>query len=620
MVDEIKTTKIEAYDLAPYKEEVRQFVVSNKDSLDNFSNMVSTYNQLYRSIFLGAEDSEVERFPQAAETYKVYKAALIEACLSGYSAALPEIKGRDAYSTLLIPKLKEVMEDQLKGMSFLENISGEFVDDWILKGECAGFLKLKENREEYRVKEKMFDEETGKEIVSLAVKEIVSYEDLELEYIDPLDLFVDAYDYMKDPKGCVKIFRSWISPKDLLISSAYPLLTKEEKVNIISSVGRNADVNSMYNVPSYTYASNLGQNQTANDKIEVLTFYGDYITSDNKILSNIRATVVNNVLARLEYDPVSICRLIYAPYKIDRDTHRSISPIACTKPINTLLNRVVDLFIQNIDNASAPIIMYQKGSVNKAQVDSMRKNRELEYNSIDVKPEFFLPPSSPPDGLPLMNLVLDQNKNVLGLNQYMAGDGSGAVRTARESNIIYQKANARMRVETDVFSYRFLLNFYTTFYAFNRELAIAADNPLNPIYSDLNLKITISTNASRADKEGELQRLLEMLNLPIAQMIFSNLTPEQVLPAVRYLMAKAELTDVDNLLELMDVSTGEPNTVVPDEGEASIMEQQNVPPPPPTSGTLQGMPVENITPQIPDISPSEIPEGLENIPTDNILQ
>ena len=55
---------------------------------------------------------------------------------------------------------------------------------------------------------------------------------------------------------------------------------------------------------------------------------------------------------------------------------------------------------------------------------------------------------------------------------------------------------------------------------------------------------------------------MQMLQLPIAQMIFSNLQPDQVVLAVRYLMAKAELTDADNLLELIDEQTGQTN--VPD--------------------------------------------------------
>ena len=108
-----------------------------------------------------------------------------------------------------------------------------------------------------------------------------------------------------------------------------------------------------------------------------------------------------------------------------------------------------------------------------------------------------------------------------------------------------------------------MLPLFTYFYCFNRELAIAYDNPLYPIYSDPNLKISISTNASKADEEGEFQRLMNMLQLPISQMIFSNLKPDQVLIAVRYLMAKAQLDDADNLLELFDAD-GNPTTYVDD--------------------------------------------------------
>ena len=174
-------------------------------------------------------------------------------------------------------------------------------------------------------------------------------------------------------------------------------------------------------------------------------------------------------------------------------------------------------------------------------------------------PQFYAPPVAATQGLELIRMVLDQNKNVLGLNNYLAGNTDGAVRTARESSILFQKANARMRVETDVFSYNFMLALFVSFYAFNRELALSLEQPLEEIYSDVKLRVSISTNASRADKEGELQRLMSMLQLPIAQMIFSNLQPDQVVLAVRYLMAKAELHDADNLLELIDTDTGEPN-------------------------------------------------------------
>ena len=231
----------------------------------------------------------------------------------------------------------------------------------------------------------------------------------------------------------------------------------------------------------------------------------------------------------------------------------------------------MDLFIQNLDDVANPIMIYQKGSLNKSDVVNAKRDRQLEINQISENPiDWFNAPQVSPQGLELLNVILQQNKNVLGLNNYMAGDTSGAARTARESSILFQKANARMRVETDVFNYNFMLRLFAAFYAFNRELAIAADNPLDPIYADEKLKVSISTNASRADKEGELNKLLEILGMPIGQMIFSNLQPDQILIAVRYLMAKAELNDADNLLELYD-ALGRPTEYVSPEAASGEM-------------------------------------------------
>lgn len=551
--DEVVTSKEQYYDLNKYKDEVAQYVAKKRADLDVFSKAESLYKKLYRVVFAGTEQAKDMRFPHAAEMYKVYKSAIIEACLSGYSA-LEEIEGMDAYSTLKVPELKKVRIGQFRQMALLEKLSAEILDDWELKGEAVAFIKLKENKEEYRIKQTLIDENTQEPVLKFDMKEYVSYDSLTIDRINPYDFFVDAYDYQEDPRGCVKIIRSWISPKQLLTSNQYPLLTQEDKKAIINSVGRNGSgyTSSLWGPDSIAY--NYDTSKTMAKKIEVLSFYGDYITSDYKVLKNIKATVVGNRIAHIKYSDLSTNRIIYAPYKIDDETHRGVTPLACTYAVDDLVNRVTDLFIQNLDDRGNPIMAYQKGSISKQQVNEARIERRLEWTDVSGtgKPDYLAPPEISPQGLSLMEMILGQNKNVLGLNQYLAGNTDGAVRTARESSILFQKANARMRVETDVFSYRFLLPLFVSFYAFNRELALVLNKPLADIYADPDLKVMVSTNASKADKEGELQRLMQMLNLPIAQMIFSNLTPEQVVLAVRYLMAKADLTDADNLLELTD--------------------------------------------------------------------
>lgn len=559
--DETVEFKEDYYDVKKYKEEIGSFVKRKRVELDILSNMEANYVSLKNSIFAGTTTSDEERYPHAAEMFKVYKSAIIESSLSGYSALL-EITGRDAYSTLKVPELKDTMTNQFKRMSLLEKLSGDTVDDWLLKGEAVSFIKLKKTKEEYRTKSTMIDQKTGQEVASFKVKQFVTYQDTDIERIDPLDFYVDAYDYKNDPRGAAKIIRTWISSKELLTSNAYPFLTQEDKNNIIASVGRNGS-GANYQYAYDTSSVNQLRNRTDVGKIEVLSFYGDYITSDNKVLRNIKAVLVGGMIADAKYSAVNTNRIIYAAYKVDERTHRSISPLACSEVVNRLVNRVTDMFIKNLDDASNPIIIYPKGSLSSNQVKEIRTKKQCEYNDVATMPQFYAPPVAATQGLELIRMVLDQNKNVLGLNNYLAGNTDGAVRTARESSILFQKANARMRVETDVFSYNFMLALFVSFYAFNRELALSLEQPLEEIYSDVKLRVSISTNASRADKEGELQRLMSMLQLPIAQMIFSNLQPDQVVLAVRYLMAKAELHDADNLLELIDADTGEPN--LPDE-------------------------------------------------------
>lgn len=553
MADEIITSKEQWYDLTPYKEEIARFVTGKKVDLSVTGEMDRTADALRKVVYSGSTEAVEQRYAHTKEMFKVYKAALIESNLQGYTA-LFETTGDDGYSIIKAPTLKKVMTKQFQSINLLERLTNDALDDWMIKGECVAIWKLKDNKEEYRYKDELIDATTGETVATFKVKQINNSSNVDIEFIDPLDVYIDAYDYAKDPRGCVKIVRTYISPKTLLSSDVYKNVPKEDKITIIrKSKGTKG---------FFSWIPQDFNNYTPSEEnnIEVLTFFGDYITNDCKILRNIKAVVLNGVTVQLKYSDVNSCRFIYAAYSVDRVTHRGISPLAGTICVDKMANSATDLFLTNTDFINNPIALVPKGTFTRSQMQAARKDRWLEWNDIGQKPEFWSPQPINPQGLALIQSVLEQSKNVLGVNNYMAGDTSGAVRTARESSILTQKANARMRVETDVFSYKFMLPLFVAFYAINRELALLVGKPMNPIYADEMLRITISTNASKADNEGELNRLMQMLDLPIAQMIFSNLQPTQVVLAIRYLMSKAGLTDADNLLQLVDSegNTNEP--------------------------------------------------------------
>ena len=91
--DETVEFKEDYYDVKKYKEEIGSFVKRKRVELDILSNMEANYVSLKNSIFAGTTTSDEERYPHAAEMFKVYKSAIIESSLSGYSALL-EITGR----------------------------------------------------------------------------------------------------------------------------------------------------------------------------------------------------------------------------------------------------------------------------------------------------------------------------------------------------------------------------------------------------------------------------------------------------------------------------------------------------------------------------------------------
>lgn len=548
-MEEITTTKEQWYDLTKYRDEIASFVKSKKTDLDMTSKMSRNYDVLYSNIYAGSETENIQRYPHATEVYKTYKTALISSCLSGYSA-LCVYNATDTHSVMSIPKVKDALTKQYKKSTLIELLTF-YLDDFILKGEQIAFVKCKTNEELYRTKETLIDAETNEPVAQFKMIKGLEYRNIEVERIDPLDFFVDAYDYFRDPRGCVKIIRSYITAKHLLTSNEYPLLTKEEKDLIVDCSAKNGD--RMFSTIFNWRARDVQESITNQGNIEVLTFIGDYITSDNKVLSNITATVVGGFLANVKYNQVNTNRIIYAPYVIDKDTHRGISPIASCLPVNTLINRACDMLLTALDNSCNPWIIYAKGSINGQQdMKSRRKKRELEYIDTADKPDFYVPPFNGQLAMPFLETILQQSKNILGLNNYTTGDTSGAVRTARETAVLNQNINSRQRIETDPYSYNFLLPLLNTYYALNRELALVHNKPLDDIFMDETINIDISTNASRADKDGEFNRLTQMLQLPIAQMMFSNFTPEQNTLAIKYLLDKAEVGDLDNILQLKD--------------------------------------------------------------------
>ena len=67
MSDETITVKQDWYDVSKYKDEICQFVTKKKVDLGSvLSIMQGNYVRLYRTVYSGTTESDVERFPHSS--------------------------------------------------------------------------------------------------------------------------------------------------------------------------------------------------------------------------------------------------------------------------------------------------------------------------------------------------------------------------------------------------------------------------------------------------------------------------------------------------------------------------------------------------------------------------
>ena len=90
--------------------------------------------------------------------------------------------------------------------------------------------------------------------------------------------------------------------------------------------------------------------------------------------------------------------------------------------------------------------------------------------------------------------------------------------------------------------------------------------------------VIISTGASKADTEGEFQKLMSILGMPaISQPMFQWASESGNMDvAIKYIMAKAGLTDADNILQLLEEQGNDMNDIPQGSPTEEIPEQQQV--------------------------------------------
>lgn len=523
------------------------------------------YERINRELFPSTVPNkrDVKLIPDVYEQYQTYKANIFKSTYQNYDGMF-DIEGQDPESHSISAIYKASLVWDFYKIK-LKNTLDAMLDDWLTKGEAAGFvhwdtkvMRKREQRVEYGV-----DPATGlnfASVVNVPIDE-VTHSGPDIKRIDPLNLFFDKTQrYNWDM--CGKIYRDFTPIQYILANTKYKF-TREERAELKELVAQQ----------DREYVDNLGQDKLDIDthiignSVEVLEYYGDYIIPEKgDVVRNVVMTVVaGKYLVQLEESQYPICPIIYATYLDRPDSLRGQTPLKPTIFLNELENRCMDLQMAAWKLTVNPPVLAPKGMIPIGQMLEPGRPYEYTYDAFDpgVKP-------SPMDfsagmrGFDFQDFFKRKMEGATGISPYMQGTGgTGGVRTASESTYIYSGQTTRLAREAYLFSEKVIIPLVENFSAMKKEfeegqkyIPVKEDGTtqfkmLDDTVRNGNFTFIIGNAQTAVEREQYVQRIIEVLGTPA----FASILQRPEFPAMEFLKWTLNEVNFRQITSLMGALT-----------------------------------------------------------------
>lgn len=542
------------------------------------------YDRINREIFPSTipNKRDVKLIPDVYEQYQTYKANIFKSTYQNYDGMF-DIEGQDEGSHEVSAIYKASLVWDFYKIK-LKNTLDAMLDDWLTKGEVAGFVhwdtKIKRKREQRL--ERTIDPNTGFDIVNVinAPVDVVTHSGPDIKRIDPLNLFFDKTQrYNWDM--CGKIYRDFTPIQYILANTKYKF-TKEERAELKELVAQQ----------DRTYVSNLGQDKLdisthiVGNSVEVLEYYGDYIIpGKGDIVRNVVMTVVaGKYLVQLEESQYPVCPIVYATYLDRPNTLRGQTPLKPTVFLNELENRCMDLQMAAWRLTVNPPVLAPKGMLPIGQKLEPGRPYEYTYDAFDpnVKPtpmDF----SAGMRGFDFQDFFKRKMEGATGISPYMQGTGGlGGVRTASESTYIYSGQTTRLAREAYLFSEKVIIPLIENFSEMKREfeegqkyIPVKKEGTTQFLMVDEAVRngdytFLIGNAQTAVEREQYVQRIIEVLGTPA----FASITQRPDFPAMDFLkwtLNEVNFRQITTLLNSLTI-----NQAISNEGQRLGIPQKDM--------------------------------------------
>lgn len=433
--------------------------------------------------------------------------------------------------------------------------------NWAIKGEGAFYLCWKE--EYYQQTTEVSNEYINEEgdLVSETVKvreDVPTFMGVDVKEIDPHNLFFDK-SQRNDWNNCKKIYRDFVPLEEILANKSYNL-TPDEKKELRELVNKqDNDIDTFDGKPCDE------NTKIYRGTIEVLEFEGTYTLPDStETLRRMEATVIaGKYLAKFQESDKPQSPYVWAAYMERPDTGRGQSPLKIPSILNSVQNMCMDLVMRCYFLISNPPFLAPDGAF--VQDIKVEPGKPIYYNNMDLtQAPQRLDFSQGLSGYQMIDFFRQKAQNATGVNQYMQGSMDSSVRTASEASYIHAGASMRIAREAYKFSHNLIYKLVRLFALYkkvfdttDRQVKDENGNFVN-IDAEVrsgNYKFIIGGAQSVVSREGETQKIFQLLGLPGIQTITQAITPDAAAELLKWAMNRLNLQGTEQISEMLDMNT-----------------------------------------------------------------
>ncbi len=378
---------------------------------------------------INAWDCNVQ-LPDIYELAQTLKSHIVQNLYS-HPDGMFDVEGTDDITRKYAARQKAMLVNTFESMK-IEDIMERIIDSVVETGEVTLFVGW-ENRIK-KIRRLLTPEEQAELGIreNFIIEDKVIYDNAKVKFINYEDFVFDSTD-SENWDSCTKIYRTYLSLDEIKSNLSNNYLNAEKLAILKGVVAKRNN-------------KERNKNESGNNKIEILEYWGNIELPDGEVLKNKLLVVAGrSIIIRFEDNPFVINPFIHANIIECPSTGRGISPLRVALILNNISSTILNKQLDALSLMMNPPYLAPKGCFRGEQI--IKPGKIVEYDaSLMTSPPITISFDKAMQGWDFLNYFKNTQESATGIFKNMSGNIQTAERTATEINYSVNGQEARLNM------------------------------------------------------------------------------------------------------------------------------------------------------------------------------